>query len=191
MGTVPSGSSIFRSTCLAALVSLCAPVRAQSTAPVPPPDAPEMKGEAVASIRGDGTLLINGRPAMWGLEACGTRDLACFAAVGAAVDHQTAIGKDRIASRGRQLAAYLRDRLSGSDWAQLLTPNVPEMSGSISAYHLKGFEELDLYSRYRITAPTGKRDGGLTWMRVSTHFYNGFDQIDRLVDALEECRGTA
>ena len=142
--------------------------------------------------RGDtGGLLINGRPAMWGLEACGTRDLACFAAVGAAVDHQTAIGKDRIASRGRQLAAYLRDRLSGSDWAQLLTPNVPEMSGSISAYHLKGFEELDLYSRYRITAPTGKRDGGLTWMRASTHFYNGFDQIDRLVDALEECRGTA
>ena len=142
--------------------------------------------------RGDsGGLLINGRPAMWGLETCGTRDLACFAAVGAAVEHQTAIGRDRIASRGRQLAAYLRDRLSGSDWAQLLTPDIAEMSGSISAYHLEGFGELDLYKRCRITAPAGKREGGLYWLRVSTHFYNGFDQVDRLVEVLNECRTPA
>jgi isopenicillin-N epimerase len=135
----------------------------------------------------DGGLLINGRPAMWGLETCGTRDLACFAAVAAAVDHQDAIGKDRVALRGRRLAAYLRDRLSGFDWAQLLTPTVPEMSGSISSYHLKGFEGLDLHKSYRITAPAGKRDGDLTWLRVSTHIYNGYDQIDRLVDVLDTC----
>ena len=135
----------------------------------------------------DGILRINDRPFMWGIENWGTRDQACFAAVGAAVEFQEAVGKDRIRERGRQLAAYLRDRLAETGWAKQLTPSVSALFGSISAFHLSGFDDLDLYERYRITAPTAK-SGDVYWIRVSTHICNGFDQVDRLIDALHEQR---
>jgi selenocysteine lyase/cysteine desulfurase len=135
----------------------------------------------------DGILRINDRPFMWGIENWGTRDQACFAAVGAAVEFQEEVGKKRIRERGQQLAAYLRDRLAGAGWAKQLTPSVPVLSGAISAFHLSGFDDLDLYERYRITVPTAKSDD-VYWMRVSTHICNGFDEVDRLVDALYEQR---
>ena len=136
----------------------------------------------------DGILRINDRPFMWGIENWGTRDQACFAAVSAAIEFQEAVGKKRIRERGQQLAAYLRGRLAVTGWAKLLTPSVPDLSGSISAFHLSGFDDLDLlYERYRITVPTAKSDG-VYWMRVSTHICNGFDHVDRLIDALYEER---
>lgn len=140
-----------------------------------------------AKREADGILRINDRPFMWGIENWGTRDQACFAAVEAAVEFQEAVGKKRIRERGRQLAAYLRDRLATTGWAKQLTPSVPDLSGSISAFHLSGFDDLDLYERYRITVPTAKSDD-VYWMRVSTHICNGFDQVDRLIEALHEER---
>lgn len=62
MRTRPYQNKVPAFTCLAALVSLCVPIHAQSTAQIRPPEAPEMKGQSIAAIRADGTLLINGRP---------------------------------------------------------------------------------------------------------------------------------
>ncbi len=118
-----------------------------------------------------------------------TRLVLCshITTVGVAVEFQEAIGKDRIRERGRQLAAYLRGRLAETGWAKQLTPSAEALSGSISAFHLSGFDTLDLYDRYRITVPTAKSDG-VYWIRVSTHICNGFDHVDRLIDALHEQR---
>ncbi len=136
---------------------------------------------------GDGSLRINDRPFMWGIENWGTRDQAGFIAVGEAVDFQERIGKRRILRRGRALAAYLREGLEATGWARLLTPCRPGMSGSISAFQVTGFEHLDLYERYRITVPT-QRVNGAHWIRVSTHICNGYDHVDRLIEALYELR---
>lgn len=136
---------------------------------------------------GDGTLQINDRPFMWGIENWGTRDQAAFAAVGEAVDFQEQVGKRRILRRGRKLAAYLRERMASTGWARLLTPSRADMSGSISAFHVTGFESLDLYERYRITVPAERIDGAHR-IRVSTHICNGFDHVDRLIEALHEQR---
>jgi isopenicillin-N epimerase len=142
------------------------------------------------TTRGEkGELQINGQPFMWGLENWGTRDQACFIAVADAVEFQENIGKDRILARGRQLADYLRERMSETGWANLLTPSCEEMSGSISAYELLGFESTNLYDTYKITVPFGKwGDKDSHWMRVSTHICNGFEQIDALMDALVDLR---
>lgn len=134
-------------------------------------------------------LQINNQPFMWGLENWGTRDQACFAAVGDAVEFQEGIGKDLILARGRLLADYLRQNMSQTGWANLLTPSFKEMSGSISAYELLGFNSTELYDPYRITVPFGKwGEDGSHWLRVSTHICNSFDQIDKLVAALTELR---
>ena len=143
---------------------------------------------------GEGRPLINGKPYMWGIEQWGTVSLPEQVATGEAVRFQTDIGPERIAQRGRQLAGYLRRRMSEFDWAALLSPTHPEMTGSISTFRLSGFGEMKLQEallqRYRITVAAW-RDGLHQIVRVSTHIYNGFAQLDRLVEAMRQLRGGA
>jgi len=138
-----------------------------------------------------GRPLIKGQPYLWGIENWGTFSMPEFVATGEAVRFQQEIGPDRIAARGRQLAAHLRRRIAGLGWGQLISPTHPDMTGSISTFKLSGFGDMDLgavlFDRYRITAPAGQRDGGHR-LRVSTHIYNTFAELDRLVDALAELR---
>jgi isopenicillin-N epimerase len=138
---------------------------------------------------GEGRPLINGKPYMWGIEQWGTANLPEQVATGEAVRFQTDIGLERIAQRGRQLAGYLRRRMSEFDWAELRSPTHPEMTGSISTFRLSGFGEMKLrealLQRYRITAPVWPERPHQV-VRVSTHIYNSFLQMDRLVEALRE-----
>jgi isopenicillin-N epimerase len=140
----------------------------------------------------DGGLRLRDQPYMWGVSLCGTRDMASLAAVGTAVDVQEEIGRQRILERDLLLAGYVRQRMGEVGWAQCLTPSAPEMSGAITAYHLSGFADpklgRSLHDRYKITIPAGK-DGDKQWLRVSTHFYNEHQEIDRLLEALTELRG--
>jgi isopenicillin-N epimerase len=139
----------------------------------------------------EGGLLIGGQPFMWGLEKMGSRDLPSLAATGVAVQVQEEIGLERIATRGRELAGELRQRLEQTSWAHSVTSTGPELSASLTAYHLDGFGDLDLnqrlYDDYRIWAPAARHDDG-HWIRVSTHYYNDRGDLDRLIGALEELR---
>ena len=141
-----------------------------------------------------GRLMINGEPYMWGIEMWGTISLPERVATGEAVRFQTDIGAERIAARGRQLAGYLRTRMAEHDWTELISPTHPEMTGSISRFRLTGLGdtqlEQTLLDRYRITLRAGGKDSHHS-MRVSTHIYNTFAEIDKLVDALEELRREA
>ncbi len=141
-----------------------------------------------------GRPLIKGEPYMWGIEEWGTCSTPEQIAMGEAVRLQEEIGPERIAARGRQLAAYLRRRMAEHEWALLISPSHPEMTGSISTFLLDGFGSTKLgealFDRYGITVPAGPHGAGHR-MRVSTHIYNTFAQGDRLVEALEELRAEA
>ena len=140
-----------------------------------------------------GRPLINGQPYMWGIETWGTIALPEQVATGEAVRFQMDIGPQRIAARGRQLAGYLRKRMAEAGWAELISPTHPEMTGSISTFELAGFGEMNLQEalrdRFRITAAGGVKPPHA--IRVSTHIYNTFAEIDRLADALEQLRREA
>ena len=139
-----------------------------------------------------GRLHINRRPYMWGIESLGTFSVANQVATATAVEFQENIGTERIARRGRKLAGYLRDRMATLDWAELMTPNDPAMSGLISSFRLHGFDGENMrevmYDRFKITLPIGARGKPAVRMRVSTHIYNTFAHIDHLVNALETLR---
>jgi len=143
---------------------------------------------------GSGRPMINGQPYMWGIETWGTVPLPEQLATGVAVEFQLDVGPGRIARRGRQLASYVRARMAELDWAELISPTHPEMTGSISTFRLHGFGEMDLCpplrDHYRITVPAARREDHHV-LRVSTHLYNTFAEIDRLVDALVELRAEA
>lgn len=141
-----------------------------------------------------GRPLINGQPYMWGIEDWGTFSMPEFVATGEAVRLQQEIGPEQIAARGRQLASYLRRRMADLGWAELLSPSHPDMTGAMSTFKLTGLGDVDLgaalYDRYKITAPTSRR-GDVHRIRISTHIYNTFAELDRLVDALSELRAGA
>lgn len=123
------------------------------------------------------------------LEFEGTRDPCPWLAVPAAIDFQEEIGWERVRGRIAELASYARRRLDGLAGLLRVTPAEPLLHGAMTAYRLLGGIEAQrlraqLWHEYRIEAPIIERPDGLL-IRVSTHFYNTEEEIDRLARALE------
>ncbi|MBI4552064.1 MAG: aminotransferase class V-fold PLP-dependent enzyme [Candidatus Latescibacteria bacterium] len=125
-------------------------------------------------------------------EFLGSRDLSPFAGVGAAVDFQRGIGIDRIAGRGRRLARYARTRLLDAiPGVTLLTPWDERLSGSLTAFTMPTLTERDLmaevWDRFRMQI-LGRvtENPEVTRCRLSTHYYNTYEDIDRFIEILHE-----
>lgn len=122
---------------------------------------------------------------------CGTRNTALACGLGAAVEFLRALGMERVARRGRTLAAHLRQRLHALPALRILTPSDVASSASIVTVTAKD-DSVDirtwaqpLRERYRIrTRPVSEH--GLRALRVCTHICNTHAQIDRLAAALSE-----
>jgi isopenicillin-N epimerase len=119
------------------------------------------------------------------LEFEGTRDWCPWLAVPVAIDFQAAIGWEAIRQRNASLVEHVRRRLIGL--LPLHTPTHPELHGFMTAFRLPAHVQAPALRaglwQQRIELPIVERPDGLL-ARVSTHFYNTADEIDRLVDVL-------
>jgi selenocysteine lyase/cysteine desulfurase len=115
-----------------------------------------------------------------------------------AIDFQESLGWDRIRTRISQLSEYVRQRLSQLSSSEqgtstrrslrLATPPDPALRGAMMAFWLpEGTDAVSLrrrlWEKHRIEIPIIERPEGLL-IRVSTHFYNTEEEIDRLVETL-------
>jgi isopenicillin-N epimerase len=145
-------------------------------------------------------------PRVRALEFDGTRDACSWLAVPSAIDFQAGLGWERVRGRIAELADYVRRRFDGLAGLTLATPTHPEMHGSLTAFRLPaGVDPValrrGLWEKHRIEAPIVERmaaslapdsassgkEGYLDWqllIRVSTHFYNTEEEVDRLADVL-------
>jgi isopenicillin-N epimerase len=119
------------------------------------------------------------------LEFEGTRDCCPWLSVPAALDFQENLGWQRVRERNLALAGYARQRLARLPVA---TPPHPDLHGFLTAFQLPAGTDAPalrngLWQRFRIEAPVVERPERLL-LRVSTHFYNTEEEIDRLADAL-------
>jgi len=123
----------------------------------------------------------------------GTRDLAAFLAVPAAIDFQASHGWDAVRERCHALAVEARDRLvelvglppivpeaasnaGGWSWfAQMIAAPLPAVDGA----ELK----RRLYERHRVEAPV-TRWNGRQLIRLSFQGYNSHDDLDAALTAL-------
>jgi selenocysteine lyase/cysteine desulfurase len=119
----------------------------------------------------------------------GTRNTPIIMGLGAAIDFIEAIRIDRIARYIRGLSLRLRSRLEGMQRIEVLTPSAPAASGAMLSFRVKHSDKSPwqwvdaLKTEYRIRVrPVGEIN--LNAIRVSTHVFNGPDQVDRLVEAL-------
>jgi len=124
-------------------------------------------------------------------DVTGTRDQTHFAGLGTAIDYQLEIGwEDKIRPYCLSLAHYLRtlvlDEIEG---AFMTIPEGPEMSGFLTTFDIEGFNlqkiRQIMWDDYRIQTTTTGADGRSVF-RISTHFYDSFEDIDRFIDALKE-----
>jgi len=120
----------------------------------------------------------------------GTRDLTHFAGLGTAIDFQLEIGwEKRIRPYCLGLAQYLRDLiLEEIDGARMTVPPGPEMSGFLTSFTIDGCNLNKivhlLWTKYRIQI-AATHAGDQSVFRISTHFYDCYEDIDRFIDALK------
>ncbi len=137
----------------------------------------------------------------------GTRDICPWLAVPSAIDFQQALGFDRIRAHNERLVQCVYARFARIPRLALATPTHPALHGFLTAYRLQA--EVDppawrkaLWERFRIEAPIVEQPEGTVpgvstrdhperlpahcLLRVSTHFYNSEEEIEKLALAVEE-----
>ena len=120
----------------------------------------------------------------------GTRNTPLRLGLQAAIEFINTIGIARVAARGQALANYLQSRLEAPGVFDVLTPRPPEASGAMVTFRLKD-RPMDpwkwanaLRSDHNIRVrPVGEHK--LNAVRVSTHVYNTYEQLDCLIAALQ------
>src|SRR5438874_7411227 len=118
----------------------------------------------------------------------GTRDPCPWLAVPAALDFQAGLGWDAIRERIAILVGHTRRRLGDELGLALATPAHPALHGAMTAFRLPARVDPSelrqrLWQEYHIEVPIIERPEGLL-VRVSTHFFNTEEEVDRLSLAL-------
>ena len=123
------------------------------------------------------------------LEFEGTRDPSAWLSVPEAIAFQTELGWENVRGRIAELAAYVRKRIGDDIGLPLATPAEEEMHGALTAFQLpfagpeKALALRRAIWKHRIEVPIVERLDRLL-IRVSTHFYNSEDEVDRLAAVL-------
>ena len=117
----------------------------------------------------------------------GTRDAASVVGLVRALELQEAIGRERIAAHGRDLALQVRTGLAGIPDLEILTPERADMRASILTFRAP---DLDCHAiAHQLTADHGFRcrivtERDLNAVRTSWHVTNNEAQVGGLVAAV-------
>ena len=112
----------------------------------------------------------------------GTGPTALIHGLNASLELLKATGTERIAAYLETLTDCLCEYLSFRNYHVISSRDLGQKSQIVCIQHRRGASAMQLYSQLKsnniITAPRGDR------LRIAPHFYNSFDEIDKLVSAL-------
>ncbi|MGH9934809.1 MAG: aminotransferase class V-fold PLP-dependent enzyme, partial [Blastocatellia bacterium] len=101
------------------------------------------------------------------------------------LDFHLAVGAARIEQRTRSLGAYFRRKAGDMPKIKLYTPADPAMSAGTTTLGIDGVSGMKikeyLRQKYDTYVP-----GGSDRIRFSTHYFNTFAQVDRVIRGLKE-----
>lgn len=118
----------------------------------------------------------------------GTFNAGLYKGVVAAIDFIQTIGIENIHKRITTLAAYMQQQLlSLGDRVEMLTPTEEISRGAVIGFRIKGIESVKLSEwagaeKMRIRMV---HENGLNSLRVSTHIYNSYAEIDQFVQFIK------
>jgi len=121
-------------------------------------------------------------------EGEGQRDDAAMAAVVEALKFQAGIGRTVIEQRSRALSARLMTELAKLDGVHLYTDPAPDRSAALVIFKPGTLDPRklgDALSKREKFVTTVRPGNGLNpGLRISPHFYNTMDEVDRFVGAI-------
>jgi selenocysteine lyase/cysteine desulfurase len=127
------------------------------------------------------------------MEQFGQRDEATMIAFGEALAFQTKVGRAAIEQRSRALAQQLLGGLRKIDGFRIFTSPVPERAAAVVTFAPGSLDVRKLvaalYEKNRIAVTAGG-GAGRQGIRVSPHFYNTPEEVDRLLAALATYRAS-
>lgn len=117
----------------------------------------------------------------------GTRDVAAFLSVPAAIEFQQNHNWDAVRQRCHALASEARQRISDLFHLEPIQPDSPDWFAQMVVAPIPSCDtktmQQRLYAEHRIEAPLYSWNGH-TFVRVSFQGYNTSDDLERLIDAL-------
>ena len=119
----------------------------------------------------------------------GTRNDSVVAGFQAALDCNAAIGQANIEKRIRGLATLLDARLRSVPKVRIVSPTRPEFRSALVSFVVEGKETPAVAKRLWELGPVRVRqvgEYGYNYLRLSTHIYNGPDQVDRVTELLRQ-----
>ncbi|MFQ5927743.1 MAG: aminotransferase class V-fold PLP-dependent enzyme [Terriglobia bacterium] len=123
------------------------------------------------------------------LQQFGTTNVALLAGLGAAIAFWQQIGPERITRRIRQLHAYLKQRVGEFPGAEMVSAAGEEFTGGILSVNFPAIQRRELqqwlYAQHRIRI----RGTSPTRLRLSTHIYHSFADLDRFLARLAHYLG--
>jgi selenocysteine lyase/cysteine desulfurase len=121
------------------------------------------------------------------MEQFGQRDEATMIAFNEALEFQNKVGRDAIEKRSRALAQQLLTGLRGIEGFKIFTSPVPERAAAVVTFAPGSLDTrkliATLYEKDKIAVTAGGGQGR-QGVRVSPHFYNTPEEVERLVRAL-------
>jgi selenocysteine lyase/cysteine desulfurase len=118
----------------------------------------------------------------------GSMNTVGLAAFGASLDLLLSVGVDRVWERVRRLTEQVLEKARGEGY-EVVSPDHPEERSGIVTFRVPGTDNAALWkSLLARRAVCSHRAGGI---RVSPHFYNTPEEIDRLFSLIREERARA
>jgi len=119
----------------------------------------------------------------------GTQSLGLYKGVDAAIDFVENIGLENINRRIMELGKYSQEKLlEFGDKVELLTPVEERSRAAVNGFRIKNVEYQKFYTlcmenKVRIRSVA---ENGLNSLRMSTHFYNNQEEVDKLMDLIKK-----
>lgn len=116
----------------------------------------------------------------------GTQSNPIYQGLQAAIELMDAIGFDRVRNRSTELAAYLQQKLLNSSTVKMLSSTEAASRSAMIGFKIAGmnlddFRNSNLAKEFRLRWVA---ESSLDSIRISTHIYNTFEEIDELVDLI-------
>jgi len=154
---------------------------------------PFLGGGSMISFVGDDHSTWAALPAKF---EAGTPAIAEAAGLGKAVDYLNALGMDAVRAHERELTAYALERLGAIGGLTFHGPEDPDERGSLVSFTIEGLhphdiaelcnrEAVAIRAGHHCAQPLMRHLGVPATARASFSVYNGPDDVDRLVEALE------
>ncbi|MEZ5081319.1 MAG: cysteine desulfurase [Thermoleophilia bacterium] len=152
-------------------------------------------GEMISDVSTDGSTWAD---LPWKFEA-GTPPIAEAVGLGAAVDYLTMIGMAQVREHERDLTAYMMEALAEVDGLTILGPEDADLRGCPVSFAIPDVHPHDVAqlvdregvcvrAGHHCAKPLMRTLGVTATTRASTHVYNGRDDVDALVAALQRAR---